>query len=85
MYQALFALGYYELMRVGELTSGSHAMKACNVHIANNKDKILIHLYTSKTHSMANRPQKIRITSNRDGKSSNYLHRNFCPFRLINI
>ena len=83
MYKALFTLGYYGLMRVGELTWSDHVIKACNVHVARNKDKILLMLYTSKTHSVGNRPQKIRITSNQTERSGNYLHRNFCPVKAI--
>ena len=81
LYQALFALGYYGLMRVGELTQSPHVIKAKNVHLAKNKDKLLIILYSSKTHSEANRPQKIKITANRD--NSFYAHRSFCPFKLL--
>ena len=58
LYQALFALGYYGLFRIGELVSGDHTIKAKNVHIAKNKEKILIILYTSKTHGKESRPQK---------------------------
>ena len=83
MYQAMFALGYYGLMRVGELTASNHVIKAGNLYVATKKDKILIILYSSKTHSVANRPQKIMITSNRGEASGNYLHRNFCPFKLL--
>ena len=83
MYQAMFALGYYGLMRVGELTKSCHVIKAGNIYVATKKDKLFIVLYSSKTHSKANRPQKIRITSNREERSGNYLHRNFCPFKLI--
>ena len=85
MYLALFANGYYGMMRVGELTltESNHAVKAKNVHLATNKDKLLIVLYSSKTHGTQNRPQKIKITSNRSEKSGHYLHRNFCPFQLM--
>ena len=82
LYKAMFALGYYGLMRVGELTFSQHVVKARNVHIADNKDKLLIILYSSKTHGLESRPQKIKITSsNRD--KVNTVHRNFCPFKLI--
>ena len=64
MYKAMFALGYYGLMRIGKLTYSCHVVKAANVHIAKNKCKILVVLYSSKTHSEAVRPQKIRITKN---------------------
>ena len=83
MYLAMFALGYYGLMCVGELTYSKHVVKAANVHLALNKDKLLIVLYSSKTHSEANRPQKIKIVSNRAEKSGKYIHRNFCPFKLV--
>ena len=83
MYKALFMLGYYGLMRVGELTASEHVVKAKNVHLATNKDKLLLILYSSKTHSTANRPQKIRIIANSSEKSGRYFHRHFCPFKVI--
>ena len=51
--------------------------------MATNKDKVLVVLYSSKTHSVADRPQKIKIISNKSERSGRYLHRNFCPFRLL--
>ena len=81
MYQALFALGYYGLMRIRELMFSKHVVKAANIHIAENKCKVMIALYSSKTHGEANRPQKIRITKpDSDGKGFN---KNFCPFNLL--
>ena len=44
--------------RVGELTTGTHPILACNVHSAKNKKKIQIVLRSMKTHSQANKPQK---------------------------
>ena len=41
MYQALFSTAYFGLFRVGELTNGDHPVKACDVHLARNKKKIL--------------------------------------------
>ena len=84
MYKALFALSYYGMMRVDEVTSSGHVIKAKDIHSALNKDKILIVLYSSKTHSVAMRPQKIKITSNILEKSGFYARRNFCPFTLVN-
>ena len=80
MYRALFALGYYGLFRVGELTYSSHVAKACNVHVGTNKRKILVILYTSKTHSKANIPQKIKISSN---ECQNKRQELTCPFTLM--
>ena len=83
MYKALFAVGYYGLMRVGELTLSQHVLKAKDIHIAKNKDKMLLVLYSSKTHDKSKKPQKIKITSNRSERTGNYLHRNFCPFKPL--
>ena len=84
MYLALFSLSYYGMMRVGELTLSLHVLKARDIHAAMNKDKLMLMLYTSKTHTTAKRPQKIKITSNLTEKSGFYAKRNFCPFKLVN-
>ena len=85
LYEVIFALGYYGLMRVGELTLSPHVVKAKDIHLAKNKDKVLIVLHSSKTHTKADRPQKIRITSNAREKSGSYIHRHFCPFHLLRL
>ena len=51
LYQTMFALGYYGLMRIGELTKSSDVLRAKNIHITTNKEKILLVLYSLKTHS----------------------------------
>ena len=56
LYMAAFSLAYYGLMRVGV---GHHAVKAKNIHIGLNKDKMMLVLYTSKTHGHESYPQKI--------------------------
>ena len=65
MYKALFAISYYGLVRIGEVIKSQHVIKAKDIHIATNKDKILLVLYSSKTHDKGNRAQKIKITSNK--------------------
>ena len=81
MYKALFGLGYYGLMRVRELTYSQHVIKAKDVHLARNKRKLLLVLYSSKTHDCGMRPQKIKITANKTVRY--YNNRNFCPFNLM--
>ena len=83
MYSAIFILAYYGLFRVGKLCQSEHVMKAKDIHVAVNKEKILIVLYLSKMHSKANNPQKIKITSNPCEQSCAYLKRNYCPFKLV--
>ena len=85
LYQALFMLGYYGMMRVGELTQSEHTLKAKNVHMGRNKEKLLLVLYSSKTHGEGHRPQKIKIVANKhEHKSTKVLKRHFCPFKVIN-
>ena len=83
MYKTLFAVCYYGLRRVGEVTESQHVLKAKDVHIAQNKNKILMMLYSSKTYDEGSRPQKITITANKNGKLGNYRRRHFCPFDLM--
>ena len=84
LYKALFAIGYYGLLWVGELTESEHAVRARNVHIADNKNKMMFILYSSKTHHKGNHPQKIKIVANKHEKSGHYTKRHFCPFTLAN-
>ena len=39
LYPALLSTAYYGLLRVGEVTTGSHPILAPDVHIGNNKNK----------------------------------------------
>ena len=84
LYKALFALAYYGMMRVSEVCASTHVLKAKDIQVATNKDKLRLVLYSSKTHSRANRPQKIKITSNSSERSGFYAKRYFCPFLLVN-
>ena len=86
MYKTVLLIGYYGLFRVGELAIGGqgdqHTIKAANVHIAVNKDKLLIILYSSKTHDKESRPQKVKITA---VNSMKCVQKFYCPFKLIRI
>ena len=80
LYRAIFCLSYYGLMRVGEVSQSLHNVKALDVHIAENKDKIMIILYSSKTQNKVNRPQEIKISrSEHTGRN----HKFFCPFKAL--
>ena len=83
LYKTIFALSYYGLMRIGEVTKSPHILRARNVHIATNKNKILLILYSSKTHDESSLPQQIKITANKDDHSNSYTQRHFCPFYLL--
>ena len=83
LFKTILATGYYGLFRVGELVVSEHdhhTIRAKNVHIAQNKFKVLIVLYSSKTDGGESRPQEIKITSNlQKHKSATF----YCPFNLI--
>ena len=86
VYKTIMSIGYHGLLCIRELvvtnSTQCHAIRACNVHVAGNKERIHLVLYTSKTHGLESQPQKIRITSNSD-ISSSFPCRHFCPFKLI--
>ena len=79
-YLVLFSTTYYGLFRIGEVTKGSHTIKAKDVHIAINKKKLLFLLWTSKTHNRSSKPQLIKISSCDMTNKAKSNH--FCPFRL---
>ena len=91
LYKTIFCIGYYGLFRVSELAKqqspaiSDHAIKAANVHVGVNKDKLLFVLYSSKTHDKESPPQKIKIEANSSTQCSRGRHsnRHFCPFRLM--
>ena len=78
MYRSLFLDAYYGLLRIGELTDSQHVIKLGNVHIAQNDNRVLFVLYTSKTHGLRNRPQKIRLDTRKNRKRKER-QSNFCP------
>ena len=84
LYKTMFILGYYSLLRVGEITSSSkHTLKAKNVHIGKNKDKILIILYSSKMHGAESKPQEIKIQADTTTpRNNNVVKRHFSPFNI---
>ena len=72
LYQALFSTAYFGLFRVSELVTGEHPVLAKDVHIGQNKKKMLFVLHSSKTHTRNVPPQIVKISSssNRSDKSS---------------
>ena len=81
LYRAMFALAYYGLMHISEVTNGPHAIKAKDVLVAQNKNKIRIILYSSKTHNKEDIPQEIKISASEPTtvRATQF----FCPFTLM--
>ena len=63
MYLALFSTVYHSLFKIGEIASGPHVILAKNVHIGENKNKMLFILQSSKTHGKGDKPQIVKIIS----------------------
>ena len=80
---------------MGELTKGPHVIKACNVHLGVNKNKILFLLISFKTHDKGCKPQLVKISQKpikdhkksftaKDCEASNPKWSNkFNPFNLV--
>ena len=84
LYKALFSTTYFGLFRVSEVTTGPHPIKACGVHIGENKHKVLFKLRSSKTHGQDNKPQIVTITRfHRSHDIENMRDKRYCPFDLI--
>ena len=95
LFRALLSTTYFGLFRISELTytTSSHNVKARDVHIANNKKKILFILRSLKTHGPWMKPQKIKITTSpatqsnqqqlQPGRTMKDSVLYFCPYRLL--
>ena len=81
LYKTMLLLSYYGMMRIGEISQSQHTLKARNIHIGNNKDKILIVLYMSKTHGRESHPQEICISTNKSRSRADQSF--FCPFNSV--
>ena len=80
LYQALFSTMYYGLLRISEVSTGEHHILARDIHLADNKDKILLILRSSKTHNKGCKPQLVKISSVKKTGIDNSCQ---CPFMLL--
>ena len=80
LYKTMFILAYYGLLRIGEIAKGDHTIKAKDVKMSKNNDKLLLFLYMSKTHGKESHPQKIKIESVPQQNLAK--QRLFCPLKL---
>ena len=80
LFKCLYAITYYGLFRVSEVTKSDHVVKAVDVLKTNDGKKFLFILRSSKTHDKRHRPQKIRIEPNTNKKPRS--GKFFCPVQL---
>ena len=84
LFKTMIIVGYYGMFRVGEIASGTHPVRAKDVHVAKNKNKIMFILYTSKTHGYESKPQRVNIAEE-DLNAKESIRNNqrfFCPYQL---
>ena len=70
LYCTIFSTMFFGMFRVSEVVTGEHPVRACDVHIRQNKNKILFLLRSSKTHGESLFPQMVKITSMGNAKVS---------------
>lgn len=61
LYKAMLILGYFALLRVGEITSGDYPIKARDVRIGRNRPKLVLTIRESKTSSLGQTPHVLYI------------------------
>ena len=83
LYQGIFTAAYYGLLRIGEVAIGNHPIRAIDVHIGTNKEKILFVLRTSKTHGKGKKPQFIKISGSKLERSNAAKDSQWCPFAIL--
>ena len=64
------------------MTTGTHPIAARDVHIGENKNKILFVLRTSKTHWKDVDPQTVKICSTQSNNKNNKTNK-LCPYSLL--
>ena len=79
LYKSIFLISYYGLFRIGEVTKSNHVIKAADFYLGRNKNKILVMLYSSKTHTRASIPQKVKISEINCSARKQF----FCPFMVL--
>ena len=81
LYKALIASAYFGMFRVGKLMLSQHVVKACDMQIALNKQKMMFILRSSKTHNKGDKRQIIKIVGleNRQPNNPN----RHCLFKLL--
>ena len=83
LYRVLFMTAYFKRFRIGELSLSNHTVKACDVHVGFNKEKLMFVLQSLKTHNKASKPQIVKM----NGLHSIQQHwtniTKICPFMIL--
>ena len=86
VYCTIFMTAYFSLFRIWELTHSNQAIKAVDVHIAENKPKLMFVLHSSKTHVEYSKPQIVKILGDRNyNKPRKYRNKDIIPLQLFSL
>lgn len=80
LYRCMMVMGFYGMLRVGEMASGDHPILARDVHFNHRLKKVQIILRTSKTHGLGDQPQYVKYNSD-DSRVFLY-NKKFCPYQI---
>ena len=84
LYKCIFTIAYYGMFRIGELTQSNHTVKAKDIHIGQNKNKVLFILHSLKTHTPGDKPQLIKIKAVA-GSLISSINSLICPFSHLRL
>lgn len=79
-YRAIFLTAYYGMFRIGELADSPHSLKSEDVKMSSNKNKFLLILRSSKTHSKGDFPHTVSVPQVVDVEEDDDLYN---PFKAI--
>lgn len=81
LYRCMMVLGFYGMLRVGEMSTGEHPILARDVHFNHRLKKVQVILRSSKTHGLGDQPQYVKFCS---GDSRVFLYgKKFCPYKVV--
>lgn len=81
LYKCMLVMGYFGMLRVGEMATGDHPVLARDIHLNHELKKVQIILRSSKTHGLGDQPQYVKFDTN-DSKGILY-NKHFCPFQVV--
>lgn len=81
LYRCMLVMGYFGMLRVGEMATGDHPILARDVHLCYRRKRVQLILRTSKSHGLGDQPQYVKFDTH---DSQSYLNnKHFCPFEIV--
>lgn len=81
LYWCMIVMGYFAMLRTGEMAKGDHPILARDVHLCHDHKKVQIILRTSKTHGLGDQPRYVKFDTNDSKAKLDNVH--FCPYQVV--